>query len=307
MASSPSHHHALNPLVGLPQAREVPAPSIAERRTRIVTIISAGMMGIEVIGGGWFGSMALLADGLHMASHTLAMGIAVFAYVYARRHADDPRFAFGTGKVNALGGYTGATLLGATAVWMLWESLERLWAPGSVRYGEATVIAAIGLVVNVVSAWLLRHDHTHDPVSGACNHAHDHNLRAAYMHVMADAATSALAIIALLCASAWNLPWLDPLVGVAGGALVAWWAVGLLASSSSVLLDHRGPSSLIESVTCALESEGDRVVDVRCWAVAPGRYAVAASVQSGGRSAVHYKHALARDPRIAWTTVEVHE
>jgi cation diffusion facilitator family transporter len=199
----------------------------AERRTMTVAAVSATMMLVEIIGGELLGSMAVTADGLHMASHTLALGIAAFAYVYARRHALNPRFAFGTGKVNALGGYTGAAFLGVTALWMLWESVARAWSPADIHYGEAMSIAALGLGVNAWSAWLLRDDHgAHAHHGPACRHDADYNLRAAYLHVVSDAATSVLAIVALAAAWRWNVPQLDAIAGIAAACVVDWlWVV----------------------------------------------------------------------------------
>lgn len=278
----------------------------AERRTMVVAAISAATMVAEIAGGAWFGSMALLADGLHMGAHTFALGIAALAYAYARRHAENPRFAFGTGKVNALGGYTGAVLLGLSAVWIVWESLGLLWRPVSVRYGEALFLATIGLIVNMVCAVALRDDGSGKQGHSGCRHAHDHNLRAAYLHVAADAVTSALAIVALFAAQRFALPWLDPLVGMVGGVVVGWWAIGLLRSSSAVLLDHQGPGPLQEAIRRALEEDGERIADLRCWAVAPERYAVAVCLQPGiSRSIADHKRALLRDDRVAWTTIEV--
>jgi len=295
------------PLTGLPT---LPGASAPERRTLLVAVIAAVMMAVEVGAGLWLGSMALLADGLHMASHTVAMGIAVFAYRYARRHAASERFVFGTGKVNALGGYTGAVVLGGTSAWMVWESLERAWQPVDVGYGDAALVATVGLAVNAFGAWVLRdqhHGHDHGPVAeGVVSHAHDHNLRAAYLHVMADAATSVLAIVALLAASRWRLPWLDPAVGIVGGIVVAWWSIGLLASSSAVLLDHQGPRALEAMIRLALTSDDTTVETLRCWAIGPSRYAVAVRLRSAApRPVAEYEAALGVDSRVAWTSVEI--
>jgi cation diffusion facilitator family transporter len=280
--------------------------SSAERKTMVVAVASAAMMLVELIGGQLLGSMAVTADGLHMASHTLALGIAAFAYAYARRHASNPRFAFGTGKVNALGGYTGAAFLGLTALWMLWESVERAWSPALIHYGEAIGVAALGLAVNAWSAWLLWDDHGgHGHQGGACQH--DFNLRAAYLHVVTDAATSVLAIMVLAAAWRWSLPWLDAVAGIAAACLVAWWSVSLLATCSSVLLDHQGPEELRQTIRATLEVDGDRVSDLRCWAVAPGRFALAISISTDvPRPVVHYRRKVAGYGQVAWVAIEVH-
>lgn len=281
--------------------------SSAERRTMAVAVASAAMMLVEVIGGELFGSMAVTADGLHMASHTLALGIAAFAYAYARRHASNPRFAFGTGKVNALGGYTGAGFLGVTALWMLWESLARTWSPAVIHYGEAMGVAAFGLGVNAWSAWLLRDAHgAHEHGSRTCQHDADHNLRAAYLHVVTDATTSVLAIVVLAAGWRWNLPRLDAFAGIAAACLVAWWSFGLLATCSAVLLDHQGPDELRQTVRATLEAEGDCVSDMRCWAVGPGRFAMAVSIRTDApRPVTHYRRLVTGCGQVAWVAIEV--
>lgn len=188
----------------------------------------------------------------------------------------------------------------------MWEGVERLGHPGTVQYREAIALALVGLIVNMVSALLLRDDHGHGHAHARCSHEHDHNLRAAYLHVAADAVTSLLAIVALLGAQTFHLPWLDPLVGAAGGLLVMWWSVGLLRASSSILLDHQGPSSLQDAVRQALEEDRHHVADLRCWAVAPERYAVAICLRKGiSRSVVDHKQALSSDERVMWSVIEV--
>ena len=215
--------------------------------------ITATMMVVEILAGLAFASMALLADGLHMASHTAALGITVFAYVYARRHAHDPRYSFGTGKVNALGGFTGAVLLAAFAILMAAGSVERLINPATIAIDYAIMVAVLGLVVNGVCVVILNardggHDHPghaggdHPGETDHEHHAqHDHNLRSAYLHVLADALTSVLAIVALLGAKYLGFTWMDPVMGIVGAVLVARWSIGLLRASGAVLLDRRGP------------------------------------------------------------------
>ena len=312
--SSLESDQTLQPAFGGITGPHVPGMSRAERRTLLVAALSAVTMAVEVVGGLALGSMALLADGLHMASHTFAMGVAVVAYRYARRHATNPEFVFGTGKVNALGGYTGATVLIGSAIWMIWESVEHAVDPGQIHFTEAAGVAAFGLVVNGISAWMLRDDHSHhgshdrgDHDHG-CNHSHDHNLRAAYLHVVADAATSILAIIALLAASYWGLAWLDPLAGIVGAVVVGAWAVSLLKSSSHVLLDRRSPEDLHTAVRGAVEQEGTSLTALRCWSVGPGRHAAALRLRLGPGDEVPACRARLASVRVlAWISVEVDE
>ncbi|MDN5939586.1 MAG: CDF family Co(II)/Ni(II) efflux transporter DmeF, partial [Salinisphaera sp.] len=216
-------------------------PRAGERRTLIVTTITLATMVIEVIAGIAFGSMALLADGIHMGSHALALGISAFAYIYARRHAHDERFTFGTGKVNALGAYTGAILLAVFAAIMVWESIERAMNPVAIEYNWAIAVAIAGLLVNGLCMVILGgHDHDHGHAHAgrashdhhqhghAQHHGHDHNMRAAYLHVLVDALTSLLAIFALLAGKYFGAAWLDPAMGVVGALLVVRWARQLL-------------------------------------------------------------------------------
>lgn len=270
-----------------------------EGRTLTVVALTAVMMAAEITAGLLFGSMALLADGLHMASHATALGINAFAYAYARRHAGNPRFSFGTGKVNALGGFTGAILLATFAAIMAFESLKRFFNPSSIAYNQAIMVAVLGLVVNGISVLILgRAEHSHDHAEPGQEHHHDdahldhgggpqhesghpfhgshqdHNLRSAYLHVLADALTSVLAIAALLAAKYFGSSWADPAVGVLGAILVARWAAGLLRASSDVLLDRQGPAHVVEAVTSIIEGDGDsRIADLHLWSIGPGIYA----------------------------------
>lgn len=243
-----------------------------ERRTTIVIAVTATMMVVEILTGFIFGSMALLADGLHMASHATALIINVCAYVYARKHAHDERFSFGTGKVNALGGFTGAVLLAVFALMMAWGSVERLIHPVAIAFNQAIFVAVIGLIVNGASVFILGHDDSHDHTHHHDEHSHqdhhhdhehDHNLKSAYYHVLADALTSILAIFALLAAKYFNLIWMDPLMGIVGAALVCRWAIGLLRTTSTVLLDKEEADELKQMVKESIEKEDDnRVVDI---------------------------------------------
>ncbi|MBJ67376.1 MAG: cation transporter [Gemmatimonadetes bacterium] len=249
-----------------------------ESRTLFVIVLTSAMMVLEIVAGLHFGSMALLADGLHMASHAAALGISAFAYVYARRHAHDERFSFGTGKVNALGGFTGAILLSFFTLFMVWESVERVLNPVSIAFNQAILVAVLGLLVNGISVWILglhSHDHGHSH-----DHSHDHNLRSAYLHVLADALTSFTAIFALLAAKYFGLVWMDPLMGIVGALMVARWSLGLLKSTGDVLLDRQGPEEMRTQIRDQIEGdESDvRIVDLHLWSIGPDIYAAIISI-----------------------------
>jgi len=293
-----------------------------ERRTIAVIVITAAMMVIEIAAGVAFGSMALLADGLHMASHTAAIGIAAFAYVYARRHAFDPRFSFGTGKVNALAGFGGGVLLVVFALFMAGESVVRFVDPVPIAFNQAIAVAVAGLIVNAVSAVILgragdhghdhehhghahdHHDHDHDH-----GHHHDHNLRAAYLHVLADALTSVLAIVALIAGKYWGLTWLDPTMGIVGAVLVAKWSIGLLKNTASVLLDHQATESIRERITTAIESaEPASVTDLHVWSIGPNLHAAVIVVVSDTPQAPDdYRSLLPDGLGLTHVTIEVHQ
>lgn len=279
-----------------------------ESRTLLVIALTAGMMVVEIAAGLAFGSMALLADGLHMASHAAALSIAAIAYVYARRHAADERFSFGAGKVNALAGFTGALLLAVFALVMAWESAVRVFEPVSISFNQAIGVAVVGLVVNGVSVALLGHHHgNHDEEHGH-DHHHDHNLRSAYLHVLADALTSLLAIFALLAGKYLGLAWMDPLMGIVGAVLVARWSVGLLRSTSGVLLDRQAPTAIGKSIREAVEEDADNAVtDLHVWSIGPGIYSVIVSVvTSSPRPPEHYKQLIPNRANLVHSTVEVH-
>jgi len=274
-----------------------------ESRTMLVIALTAGMMVVEIAAGLAFGSMALLADGLHMASHAAALSVAAAAYVYARRHAADERFSFGAGKVNALAGFTGAVLLAVFALLMAGESVHRMLAPVGIAFDRAVFVAAVGLAVNGVSAVLLGHRH-----DGEAEHHHDHNLRSAYLHVMADALTSVLAILALLAGKYLGLVWMDPVMGIVGALLVARWAVGLLRTTSGVLLDRQAPEHVGESIREAVAGDSDaEVADLHVWSVGPGIYSVIVSVvTSAPQPPEHYKRLMPERLNLVHRTVEVH-
>ena len=250
---------------------------LAERNTRWAILLTAVTMIAEIIGGWIYNSMALLADGWHMSSHALALGVAALAYSAARRFANDGRFAFGTWKIEILGGYTNAILLIGVAGFMLFHSIERLIDPMPIRYDQAIAIAIIGLVVNLVCAWLLHdgHAHNHGREHHHGPHEHDLNLRSAYLHVLADAATSVFAILALFGGKFFAANWLDPLMGVVGSALVAIWAVGLLRDTGRVLLDAEMDAPVVAEIHEAIATSPIRaeITDLHVWRVGKGQYA----------------------------------
>ncbi len=234
-----------------------------ERRTLWVIAITATMMVVEIATGLAYGSMALLADGLHMGSHAAALSIATIAYIYTRRCAADSRFCFGTGKVNAFAGYTSAVLLALFALLMAGESVNRLFNPVEIGFNQAIVVAVLGLIVNGVSMVVLggHHDHDHHDDQHHHDHGHtDHNLRAAYLHVLADALTSVLAIFALLMGKYLGLNWMDPVMGIVGAILVARWSLGLMRDTSGILLDHQAPAPMLEQTRAAIESVDDNQI-----------------------------------------------
>lgn len=276
-----------------------------EIRTLIVIAITGVMMVVEIVAGLVYGSMALYADGLHMASHTVALGITAFAYIYARRYAHDERYSFGTGKVNSLGGFTGAILLAMFALMMAWESVDRLMNPVDIVYNQAIVVAVIGLLVNGASMIILGHEHHHDDHE---HHHHDHNLRSAYLHVLADALTSLLAIVALLAAKYYGLIWMDPLMGIVGAILVTRWSLGLIKASSDVLLDKQASAGLMEKVRANIEQQPDsRVMDLHIWSIGPGIYAAEMIIISGDpKDPDHYRSLLPQKLGLVHITIEVH-
>jgi len=284
----------------------------AERGTYYVIALTLTMMVVEIAGGTIFGSMALLADGWHMGTHAAALGITAFAYAYARRQAKNPVYTFGTGKVSVLGGYTSAVVLGVIALMMLWESGRRLVNPVPIRFNEAIAVASLGLVVNLVSAYLLtgsRHIHggrgegDHDR-----NHHRDYNLRAAYLHVLADALTSVLAIIALTTGRFLGWVWMDPVMGIVGAVIIARWSYGLLRDTSRVLLDGEARSGITASIRKTLESDGDnRVSDLHVWRVGPHDFAAIITILTHDpKPPDYYRSLLSKYAELSHVTVEVH-
>jgi cation diffusion facilitator family transporter len=297
-----------------------------ERRTWLVVGLTATMMVAEIIAGTIFGSMALVADGWHMSTHAAALAIAALAYRFARKHAYDPRFSFGTGKVGELAAFSSAIILALIALLIGYESLVRLMAPVPIQFGEATVVAVIGLAVNLASAWLLagdHHHHGHHHHDHGHHHGHEHhhghahgdhhhhggdtNIRAAYLHVLADALTSVLAIVALLAGRFYGWSWLDPVMGVVGALVIAQWSWGLIRTAGATLLDTVPDQTLANSVRERIEVGEDRVTDLHLWRLGPGHAGLIVSVVSDApQSPEVYKSRLAGIEGLSHVTVEVH-
>lgn len=254
----------------------------AERRTRLAVWLTLLTMVVEIAAGWHYGSMALLADGWHMGTHALALGLSAAAYMFSRRYADDPRFAFGTWKIEVLSSYTSALLLGVVALTMLYHSVLRLIEPVPIRFDEAMIVAVVGLAVNLVCAWLLRDGHHHHDEHHDHEHHHDLNLRSAYLHVLADALTSLLAIVALAAGKIWGAVWLDPLMGIVGGILIGIWAIGLLRQSAKVLLDAHMNDPVAQEIRDVLaHSAPDTLItDLHLWRVGKGKYALILALKS---------------------------
>ncbi|MDP2768957.1 MAG: CDF family Co(II)/Ni(II) efflux transporter DmeF [Giesbergeria sp.] len=292
---------------------------MAERGTRAVMWITAVAMVLEIFAGWWFNSMALLADGWHMSSHTVAIGVSAFAYAAARRYAKDPRFAFGTWKIEVLGGFASAIFLLGVAVFMVIASVERMFLPQPIQYREAIAVAVIGLLVNVVCAVILGkahhhgHKHDHGHVHHHSHEAHpDLNLKSAYLHVVADATTSVLAIVALVGGWMYGWSWLDPLMGIVGAVLVAYWAKGLIAETSRVLLDREMDHPVVEEIREAVEdgqsTDLTRLTDLHVWRVGKQAFSCALSVVTDdlNLSATELRRRLAVHEEIVHATIEVH-
>ncbi|MCB2183092.1 MAG: CDF family Co(II)/Ni(II) efflux transporter DmeF [Desulfobulbaceae bacterium] len=287
---------------------------LGEQRTRLVLALTAVTMTVEIAAGLLFGSMALLADGWHMGTHVAAFFITIFAYRYARKHAHDPDFTFGTGKVSILGGFASSIALAVVAMVMAIESIQRLYSPEEIYFNQAIIVAVIGLVVNIASAFLLdiKHDHGHshhghhDEHSGH-NHHHDHNLRAAYFHVLADALTSLLAIVALLSGKYFGWGWLDPTMGIVGAMVITYWAYGLIKETGPVLLDSSVKSDLTTEIKGVIENDADnRIADLHVWKVGANDYAAIISlVTHFPQKTEHYKKLVKHLTWLSHITVEV--
>lgn len=278
------------------------------RRTWLVIAITATMMVIEIVAGTIYGSMALVADGWHMSTHAAALLIAALSYRYARRHARNPRFTFGTGKLGDLAGFGSAVVLGIVALLIGWESFLRLTSPVTIDFAQATVVAVIGLVVNLGCAALLHegHDHHHGHSHGQ-DHPTDNNLRAAYLHVLADALTSVLAIAALLAGRAYGWLWLDPVIGIVGAIVIARWSWGLLRDAGAVLVDYLpDDEDLPGEIRQAIERDGDRITDLHVWQLGPGHHGAIVSIRaSDPLPPSDYRKRLGHLRELSHVTIEV--
>jgi cation diffusion facilitator family transporter len=286
-----------------------------ERRTWMVIALCAAMMVAEIVGGLMFGSIALIADGLHMSTHASALLLTALAYSYARRHADDPRFSFGTGKLGDLAGFSSAIVLAMIAILIGYEAVTRFFAPVPIHYGEAIAIAALGLMVNVASVLLLGggdhhhgHDHAHDH-GHSHDHAHrDNNMRAAVVHVLADAIVSVLVIVGLLLARAFGWAFMDPLVGIVGALVIASWAYGLIRDTGAILLDMSPDRAMAARVRATIERDGDRLDDLHLWRLGPGHLGAIVSVATTKpRDADYYRRLLGGFHNLSHVTVEVQQ
>jgi len=306
----------------------------AERRTWAVIILCTVMMIAEIVGGALFGSLALIADGLHMSTHAGALLLAALAYTFARKYAADPNFTFGTGKFGDLAGYSSAIVLAMIALLIAYEAVSRFLAPVPISFNEAIPIAALGLLVNIASAWLLagghHHGHSHDH-GHSQDHSHDHdhghehghehedehdhgddahhrdnNMRAAVVHVMADAAVSVLVIVGLLLARAFGWLWMDPLAGFVGALVIASWSVALIRDTGAILLDRTPDPGMAEKVRATIESEGDQITDLHLWRLGPGHLGAIVSIATTAqREPAHYRQRLAGFSDLSHVTVEV--
>jgi cation diffusion facilitator family transporter len=291
--------------------------SVAERRTRIVIGITAAMMVVEITAGIAFNSMALLADGWHMSTHVAAFLITALAYYFSRRHARDPSYSFGTGKMGVLGGFASAVVLFVVALLMAGESVHRCFVPVPIHFNQAIGVAVIGLLINLVCALLLKGEHHHHHGNGHVHHGHGHtdsdhshdlNLRAAYIHVLADAMTSITAIVALIAGKFLGWSWLDPVMGIVGSAVVTVWAYGLLRDTCGILLDRTPDSSdLPDEIRRAVESDADSLVtDLHVWQVGAGKFAAIVSIVAHDPKPAETYRALFREhEELVHVTVEV--
>ena len=292
----------------------------AEKSTRVVMWITAAMMLVEITTGWWFNSMALLADGWHMSSHAVAIGLSAFAYAAARKYAKDTRFAFGTWKIEVLAGFASAIFLLGVAAMMMFGSIERLLSPEPIHYQEAIIVGVLGLVVNLVCAWVLGHahhghdhaHHAHDYHHHDHEHQHDLNLQSAYIHVIADAATSVLAIVALVGGWMYGWSWLDPVMGIVGAVLVAVWAKGLVEETAKVLLDREMDHPVIDEIREVITTENNaditRVTDLHVWRVGKNAYACAMSLVTRDHAItpMTIRQQLSVHEEIVHTTIEIH-
>lgn len=278
-----------------------------EYRIWIVIGLTVATMLVEIISGLVFGSMALLADGWHMASHASAMGLTAMAYFLARKYRHNSRFTFGTGKINELAAFSSALLLVLIALLIAYESVRRLVNPVAIHFNEAIIVAVIGLVVNLISAFILNETHHDHGMDEHKEHNQDRNLRAAYFHVLADALTSILAIAALTIGKFWGLTFLDPVMGIIGAVVISRWSYNLLRDTGQVLLDYNSDDTLITTIRDALNHNGDvRVDDLHIWHLGPGhRGAIVSLTTDSHKTPEEFKQRLCRIPSLSHVTVEV--
>jgi len=292
----------------------------SEKKTWAVIWLCTAMMFLEIIGGWLFGSVALVADGVHMSTHAGALLLAALAYTYARRYADDPRFTFGTGKLGDLAGFTSALILAMIALLIGYEAVARLFDPVPIKFAEAIPVACLGLAVNLASAWLLgagHHHHGHDDHDHDHHdhHGHDHddhhhhtdnNFRAALVHVIADAAISVLVIVGLLLAKSFGWLWMDPLAGLVGAFVIASWALTLIRDTSAILLDMNPDASMSEILRATIEGDGDRLADLHLWRLGPGHLgAILCVVTTHQRNEAFYREKLENFSTLSHVTIEV--
>ena len=294
------------------------------KRTWYVLIITVITMAVEVVAGTLYGSMALLADGWHMGTHAAAFCITLFTYSYAKKHAQSDKFSFGIGKVGVLGGYTSAIALGIVAIIMLAESVHRLLSPVDIQFNQSILVAIIGLVVNIASMFILGHDHHGHDHSHSHSHSHahndehehhehhehhsghDHNLKAAYFHVLADALTSVLAICALLVGKYLGWYWLDPMMGIVGAVIITKWALGLMKQTSPILLDENIDKAYQADIINTIEDENTQVTDIHIWKISADHYSASIAVcTKTDASAQSIKHALHKFDKLSHFTIEV--
>jgi len=295
-----------------------------EKRTLIVVIVTFAMMVAEILFGWISNSMALLADGWHMGTHAFALGVSLLAYIMARRWAKDARFTFGTWKIEILGAYTSAVVLGMVGAIMIFSSIERFMHPLSIQYNQALFVAVLGLVVNIACAVILNagghhshghehegaHEHHHHEDEGHAHHDHeDLNLKSAYLHVIADAFTSVLAIIALLGAKYFNFIWLDPLMGIVGAVLIIRWSYLLVKDSGGILLEHETDEQIAEEIRNEIESDGDsKICDLHLWRVAQDKFACIVSLVTAREYPIEeYRMRLEKVHELAHTTIEINK
>lgn len=281
-------------------------------KVKIVFWLTTIIMVLEIAAGTWSGSMALLADGWHMGTHSAAFLIAIFAYSYAKKNANNKSFSFGTGKVNYLGGFASAIALAIVALLMILESVQRIIEPNNIHFNEAIIVAIVGLIVNIVSAFILKDDHHHhDHGHGDSDHHHDHdhNMKAAYLHVLADALTSVLAIVALLTGKYMGIIWIDPIMGIVGAIVILHWSYGLIKESSTVLLDKSVDVSTFEKISQTLDKRNTIINDIHVWKIASTHQAAILSVSSTSPLSIEeYKKILSESlPQLSHVSVEINK